>query len=225
MITLVHGTDTESSYTRLTQLLLKFPNHTKIRLDQDTSDEKIYQALFTQSLTGDKELIIFEDALKKTGTIAKILEKQTPTKEIIFWERQDVEKRVLGKLPKNIRIEYFKKSLPIYAFLDSIVPKSKKAQALVREQQDHILWHLQHRILLLILAKIGFDIKKASITLTRPIQDWQWQKIKDQSAKFELPRLLAFFQGALKVDYMIKTGKTSLDENTLTSILLLKYLQ
>lgn len=205
------------------QLLAKFPKHTKIRLDKDASEEKIYQALFGQNLTGDEEVIILQDLFQ--SSVAKILEKQTPTKEIIFCQKREVDRRLVAKLPKNIKVEYFKKSLPIYGFLDSLAPKSKIALKLSGNQQDHILWYLQSRVFELILAKIVLNIKDAQIIIGRSLAPWQWKKIKDQSLKFELSQLQAIFQGALKVDYLIKTGKTSLDENTLTSILLLKYLQ
>mgnify|MGYP001599874840 CR=1 FL=1 len=224
MIYLLHGSDYESSYARLTQIILKFPKHIKIRLNLKTPDEKIYEALYGQNLTGDLELIILEDLLKKENNILKILSRQTPAKEVIFWEKQEISPRLIAKLPKIINVEHFKKSAPIYAFLDSLVPKSSKAQILVRIQQSPILWYLENRILLLILAKTGFDSKQSGQVAGKEIQNWQWQKIKDQSEKFDLVRLLAFYQGSLKVDYMIKTGKTRLDESTLTSILLLKYL-
>lgn len=225
MITLIHGADTQSSYARLTQLQSKFPKHTKIRLDQDSTQEQIYQALFSQNLMGEEELVILQDSLRNSGKTLKIIEKQNPQKEVIFWETQELDRRTLIRLPKEIKIEHFKKTSPIYTFLDSIEPKSKRAPALVAVQEDHLLWHLQHRVLELIIAKIGLDLAKTSGIMGRQIQDWQWQKIKDQSQKFELKTLLAFLQGALKIDFMIKTGKTKLDENTLTSILLLKYLQ
>lgn len=225
MITLIHGADTQSSYARLTQLQSKFPKHTKIRLDQDSTQEQIYQALFTKNLMGEEEVVILQNSLRNLGKTLQMIEKQNPQKEVIFWEMQELDRRILIRLPKEIKIEHFKKTSSIYTFLDSIEPKSKRATALVAVQEDHLLWHLQYRILELIIAKIGLDLAKTSGIIGRQIQDWQWQKIKDQSQKFELKTLLAFLQGALKIDFMIKTGKTSLDENTLTSVLLLKYLQ
>lgn len=226
MIYLLHGSDWESSYKRLTQILAGFKNHKITHLDRTTAQSDLDQKLTETSLFEQKEIIILENLLWADSQLPQTLKNTPEEKIIIIWEKQEIKPDLAKKLPKKTLIELYNIKTRLFEFLDSLVPGSKAAKLLVKKlEQESFLWHLQHRILLLLLAKSGLTQEEAAVATQKNILSWQWTKICDQCAYFSISNLLDFYRGALKVDYLIKTGKTNLSPSTLSSVLLLKYLK
>ncbi|MEK9146900.1 MAG: hypothetical protein AAB639_01750 [Patescibacteria group bacterium] len=219
MIYLLHGNDYESSYRRLNQIAAKYAGHKIIHLDKSTPREVLSQTLHESSFFPQKEIIILEDLI---STQVRIPEE----KDIIIWEKRAVLSNEIKKLPKSTIVELHNLKTTLFEFLDSLVPGSKKTHKLAKKQNEkNLLWHLQNRLFLLLLVKTGFGANEASNLLHMNLVSWQWRKLQDQALRFSLSNLLDFYGGALKVDFLIKTGKTSLAPTTLTSVLLLKYLK
>lgn len=227
MIIILHGEDTTASRARLRQIQNSAKGAQTIFLGAGTTQEEFYKHLLTNSFFEEEKLIVFEDYIlgqKKFST--KILEDIPKNKIVIFYERAQLAPSKIAKVAKIAKIENFKPQGTLFPFLDSLYPKSKTAQILLWQLKDQrgILWHLQNRLFLMILAARGLTLGKAQQISGRKLADWQWARIKNQAAKFSLVSLLGLFSAALKVDQMIKKGQTDLDENALTSFLLLKYL-
>lgn len=227
MIIILHGEDTLASYERLHQIKNSFSGAKTVFLGPGTSQEEFYKHLLTDSLFKEEKLIVFENYFSSQKKFAtNILEDIPKDKGVIFYERSQLAPSRVSKIAKIAKIENFKPQSLLFTFLDSLSPKSKTAQILLWQLKDQrgILWHLQNRLFLMILAARGLTLDKAQQISGRKLADWQWAKIKNQAAKFSLFSLLSLFSAALKVDQMVKIGQTDLNEHTLTSFLLLKYL-
>lgn len=229
MIFVLHGNDIDASYERLSKILLGYLNFQKIRLTQKESSDAFYLAVFSEDLVSTKKIVICENYLsgkKVDHKILKIIPKET---EVIFWEDQQIDSDLIKKLPQHTRVELFKPKAKIFWFLDSVTNRSRftleKFWGLNFTSEDKVIWQLANRILLLMLAKKGADLQTASKIIGRNLSDWQWQKILNQSKQFTFEKLYAIYNAILKLDYMIKNGSTSLDENTLITLLLFKYLE
>lgn len=227
MIIILHGEDTLASYERLHQIKNSFPSAKTVFLGPGTSQEEFYKHLLTDSLFKEEKLIVFENyfsSQKKFST--KILEDIPNNKPVIFYERLQLAPSKITKIAKIAKIENFKPQSLLFTFLDSLSPKSKTAQILFWRltSEKGVLWHLQNRLFLLILASRGLTLDKAEKVSGRKLADWQWAKIKNQAAQFGPANLISLFSAALKVDQMVKIGQTDLNEHALTSFLLLKYL-
>lgn len=232
MIHVIHGKDNNASYLRLKSLISAFPQDERVKLSQQNTLEDLYQAVLTESLVDDKKLIVCENFLtsKKIKPDDKLFLQIPQTKTAIFWEADNLSPDILKKLPKSATIEFFKPEPKSFWFLDSLLPNSKisltKLNSLDQKEKNYgLLSSLASRVLLLTLAKSNLDLKTASGICGYNLQSWQWEKIKRQSQEFSLENLKAFFTGILKADMLIKTGTTNLDEESLASLLLIKYLK
>jgi len=228
MIFVLHGNDIDASYERLSKILLGYLNFQKIRLTQKESSDAFYLAVFSKDLTGVSKIVICENYLSDKRVDHKILKVIPKEAEVIFWEDQQIDSDLIKKLPQYTRVELFKPKAKIFWFLDSISNQSRftleKFWGLNFASEDKVIWQLTNRMLLLMLAKKGADLQTASKIIGKSLNDWQWQKILNQSKQFTFETLYAIYNAILKLDYMIKSGSTNLNENTLVSLLLLKYL-
>lgn len=227
MIIVLHGDDTAASRQRLTRLLADFKDYLKVYISPKADENELEEAIFAQDLTNPKKLTVAENYLTTAPKIlTKILQKVPEELVCIFWEKTTLPPKKVSSLTKIAKTELFKLKTPLFTFLDSLAPKSKAPIILLAQlKSESLLWQLQNRILLLILSKLKTGADSAVKITGRNIFDWQWDKIKYQAAKFNLEGLLALYGATLRVDLLIKSGKTDLPENTLIHMLLLKYLQ
>ncbi len=228
MITVLHGDDIESSYAKLSNLLDSQKESTKIRLGAKISPEQIIQAFLTQDLLDTAKVIVVENFLSPLKKLPDNLFAQVPKdSEVIFWENKALTPAKVAKLQKIAKVELFKKPTELFAFLDSLTPGSKLAFSLLPklQAQEGLIWQIQNRFFLLLLSKLEIPMQSASQITKRQIAPWQWQKLQSQSSRFEKARLLATFSASLKIDSLIKSGKTSLPAKTLIMVLLTKYLR
>lgn len=226
MITILHGTDQESSYKRLSQLIDSYHDHQLSQFDQHSQKDEITMAIFGTNLIDDKRLIVFKNLLARDKQIITSLEKCPKELPIICWGSNQLSKALVTKLSKIAKVENFKLPPSLFYFLDNLTPGRKQTISdLYKINEDSsILWNVQNRFLLLILAKLKINLTLASKMTKRNLADWQWSKIKSQAEKFNLDLLIAVFNASLKIDFLIKSGRTNLEANTLLSVMLLKYL-
>jgi hypothetical protein len=225
MIVVLHGDDTSSSYHRLTQFLEGYKNHHKIKLNK-AQEYELEEIVFSRDLISEDKVIIAENTLSTLKKLPDFLKRVPEEIVLIFWEKTQLTPAKLQKLQKFAKLELFKTKSQIFDFLNALFPGSKDAISILQSAKadESILWHLQNRFLLLILYKMDLNKETASKISGRNIIEWQWDKIRFQASRFSLEKLLALYRGALKIDYLIKTGQTQLPTGTLISILLLKYL-
>lgn len=234
MIYVLYGEDTEASYLRLIQIAGQHPNHTKINLIGQHTWADLYLNLFSEDLLESQKLIICENFLKdkklnfsvREGAI--ILKDIPQDKTVIFWEKSQLTGSSLAKIKNIAKVENFKPKAVLFWFLDSL---SSQARISIREfvklpgvEGENLIWNLNFRLLLLILAKLEMTQVEAQKVAARSLLDWQWQKIIAQAKSFSLPMLQGLFTGTLRVDFLIKSGSTGFGARDLIPLVLLKYL-
>lgn len=228
MIYILHGDNILASYSQLQNILKNYQDFEKVRLSADkNSQEDYYLSVFTKDILNQKKVIILENFLsaKKVnfGQIYKI-PKDVP---VFFWEKSAINS---GSFKKNehLVIEEFKLVPALFYFLDSIADPAKSINYLNKldnSSQAGLIWHLTARILLLILVKLNASRDLASRLVGRQVADWQWKKLSAQARIMSLRTLFKLYAALLKLDLMIKTGTSNLDQNTLIPLLLLRYLR
>lgn len=226
MIFVLHGDDIDSSYQRLRQIIGNYPEHIVARLDSPFTKEQLIQNIFGQYLFEDR-IIIFENYFtfqKKIET--DFLDNIAAGQIIIFHETSQLPNTKIVKFPKQWHVENFKVKQQIFTLLDNFLPNSKiLLSLLVKIDSDNgLIWQLQHRFFLMILAKLGTSLDKAAAISREKIADWQWNKISSQARKFDMRILLKINSAILKIDYLAKSGQTDLNQRTLITFIILKYL-
>jgi len=229
MIYILHGEDIYSSYNRLQQILENYPSHTRIRIDEKSSTNEFSDSILTQDLLGTGKIIICENFISSKRIKLADLKSVPKEADVIFWEKAQIFSSSLTKVDKDTRIEQFKPKPALYTFLDSISLNStaslKHLNILRTGKKISLNWHLAQRVQLLILAKLKFSREDSEKISGKSIENWQWQKIMQQANLINLTTLKKLFFGVIKIDYLIKSGKTNIDETYLISTLLVKYLR
>lgn len=226
MITVLHGTDVDSSYKRLSKRLSSDTDHVVTQFDHTSKLEDINQAFFSESLFGDKKIILLKNLLTKDKKLLELLSTSPKDLQIICWEQDQLPLATVTKLAKFAKVENFKLPPTLFYFLDNLSPGQKKIvyDLSKLEGEASALWNIQNRFLLLTLAKLKIEQSTASKITKRSLQTWQWDKIKSQAQKFQLETLIAICRASLRIDFLIKSGQTNLSPNLLAQIMLLKYL-
>lgn len=238
MIYLLHGEDKTASYGRLSQILKNHEHMTRQNFSEEDLRDDLYLAIFAENLLAEKTVAVAQNFIRDKKLVPKdaIFKNIPKDKILILWETSQVTPSYLKSLAPFAQIETFKPEPLIFRFLDSLAPNSKTPFLILEDLQRQVIgsagaaysypliWHLASRILLLTTAKLGASPEQAASLAGRALADWQWQKIKNQAALFDLKNLKSFFAGTLKADLMAKSGKSDLDQMTLASFLLLKYL-
>jgi len=229
MIHILHGEDIDASYRRLSQILSAYPRHIKIRLTGKDNLENFYLAAFSSDFFQKEKIIVCENFLSGNVISLKDLKNIPKDQSLILWEHSQLPGPKISKFRNLAIIENFKPKSNLFSFLDSI---SSKPDYLLSQfaklnllPDSNLIWHLAFRTLLLILAKQRIDRSKATKISGKPIADWQWEKVLRQSKLLNLQTLLDFYNGLIKLDFMLKSGLTNLKEPDLIPILLLKYLR
>ncbi|MCR4324396.1 MAG: hypothetical protein NUV69_01780 [Candidatus Curtissbacteria bacterium] len=227
MIFVLHGDNPQATDAGLREILSENKGAPKTYISaKDQLD--LHQHLFGVDLIDHQKVVIVEDFISSAKKFPKDFFENIPqSTQAIFIERKKLTPAKLSKLPRNAQIIESKRESVIFEFLDSLSPGNKRPLSLIKklgEDEKSLFWNLQSRLLLMTLAKIKVTSSDATSITKRPIFDWQWQKIQRQADSFSLKSLLSFYSASLKVDFMIKNGRTDLDQGTLISVLLLKYL-
>lgn len=228
MITILHGENTFASYSRLQEILRKFQDHKKFRFSDKNSQEELLLSLGTFDLIEDKRIFIIENFISQQKIESQKLKDISNDQILIFWEKSKLTKSAANKISPYVNIEEFKLAPKLFHFLDSLTVKNKRVfkylYSLSSQEESSLIWHITNRIFQLLLVKLNMSISESSKISSKSIQPWQWQKIKSQSIGFDLKTLQNLFTGVLKVDYIMKRGKTDLPLKTLLTMLFVKYL-
>lgn len=229
MIKVLHGEDTQSSYQKLGQILETFPKHEKVYIDQKTGSESIMAHLFGTSMLEVPKVLVLENFLSSQKKPEyKLFENINPDTQIIFYEKSTLTPAKIKNISKIATIEYFKKEPKVFYFLDSIAPGNRNLLSQVSQLEDeaeaNLLWQIENRVLLMLLVKMNLSQTDIYAVTKRHMLDWQLRKIEDQSKKFNTNLLLQIYDATIKIDHMIKSGRTDLNQGTLLKIMFLKYL-
>lgn len=225
MLTILHGEDTTAAYLKLQELVSNYTDFPKIRLSSENS-EILYQQLFAEDILGTQKVIVAEDLLSSKKIEASSL-KNIPTASVVFfWEKKELSESILKQVPPSAIVQVYKPNPVLFKLLDSIGVNSNLSLELLQQLSDargSLTWHIENRLFLLILMKMGLDSAQVAEINGRPMQDWQWGKINNQSRYLNLADLKRLFASTLKLEMMIKSGLANQDEKSLISLMLLKH--
>ncbi|MBI2594565.1 hypothetical protein HYW39_02605 [Candidatus Curtissbacteria bacterium] len=228
MIYILHGDDNNASYQRLRSIVSPYASVQKTRLASEHTKEDLFTAIFTADIFNKKKIVICENFLSNKKVDSKILKNIPSDKLIIFWEHTRLLSTILGSFGKYAKVEHYKPKAELFWFLDSIGSSPPKSLSILKrissENEGKIMWYFSSRLVELILAKLGAKPQQVEKINDKRFDDWQWQIIVKQAKQFDIERLKRLFGSALRIDFNIKSGKTSFDHKTLISALLLKYL-
>lgn len=232
MIYILHGDDIKSAYQRLLLIVRSYPKHTQLKLATDKNSlEEFDMAIFGQDFLSPQKIIVGENFLNRKILSIDKLKRVPKEKIVILWEKSALRAQDIEKLESVAKIETFKAPPVLFHLLDAISTSPKQSLDLLYKNrlkisdETSLIWNLANRIVLLILAKLNAQRGLASSISNQNLQGWQWQKIERQARQFDLETLCLFLSGALKVDYLVKTGSTNIPKDTLISLLLIKYLK
>jgi hypothetical protein len=226
MVYIIHGSDTQSSYLRLQELTTSLKDYRKVLISKENLD-MLHQTLFSQDLFDTNKMVIVENLISDKKIEAKNLKSLSQKSMVIFWEDQEIPASRLRGFLNIAKIENFKLPQTLFYFLDSISPSYKKTLfylSKLAKDQKGLSWHLENRLLQLLLAKLNLSQAEASQIMGKNIAPWQWQKITSQAKIFEFDKLKTLFSAVLKIETLVKTGVSSFSEPTLITLMLVKYL-
>ncbi len=222
MIYILHGSDSNASYSKLNSITSTRPAWQKI---YTKTEDELIENLFTDDLISSDKIIIAEflPDLKKINTVD--LSSIAKNRILIIWEKQEITASKLKPFQKLAQIENFKLPTALFTFLDSISPNHLsylKTLKKLDDEQVPLNWHIANRLTQLILAKLSYTQTDASEILGKNIAPWQWQKIKNQAQNFALHQLKNLSTSTLRIDYLTKSGKTQIPQQVLLTLMFTK---
>ena len=228
MIYILHGENTEDSGKYLKSLLLKYKDIPKVWLGEKDQLEIFSQIVYAEELFETNRVVICQNWLASKKVKLNSLSEIPKNRTVIFLEETKFALGQSAGTRPDIQMKEFKPKSTIFWFLDSLSPDfAKSARYLPQLKSDKknlLVWNLLFRVSLLIAAKSHVGKEKSQDFFKRNIQDWQWDQIQRQADLFSLNKLVRIYRGLLRLDYTIKNSLSSLDEKSLVTILLLKYL-
>lgn len=164
---------------------------------------------------------LFKTIVKQNKRILKEISQieRDPVIKLIDWE-DGLQAREIKTGRKNIR--EFKPPANIFHFLESVYPKNKRKFLSLLEKvgkdNDYylIFFMLIKHTRNLILAKEN--------QLPDNLQDWQKRKLLKQSHRWQLEKLISFYQSLYRIDIRTKTSQTPFSLKTSLDILACYYL-
>lgn len=162
-----------------------------------SSETLLIENLFSRLKSKDKDSCI------------ALLASYSGDKQILIWEKKELTKATLSKLPKSWKISLSKLPSILFTFLDALYPSNAKnalslLHDLVSSGQEPIIIHT------MISRHISNLIIAFSAT-TPKLPPWQLGKLKSQAGNWSEAKLIHFHEELLRIDYQIKTGQTKLD--------------
>lgn len=228
MIYVLHGENTEDSVKYLKSLLSQYKDTPKVRLTDKDKLEIFLETVYAEDLFETNKLVVCQNWLATKKVKLNSLSKIPQNRTIIFLEETKLSPPQTAKSSNKVQIKEFKPASTIFWFLDSLSPDFVKSARYLpqieADKNNFLVWNLLMRVALLIAAKSGTGRENCAQFFKKNIQDWQWDRITRQADLFSLNKLIGFYRGLLRLDYATKNGISAMDEKSLVTILLLKYL-
>jgi|SRR3989344_3463449 len=228
MIYILCGEDTLTSYKYLLKLISPYPNTHKIKLTDKNTLADFKSVLYTVDMFAQEKIIICENYILTNKIKVKDLQGIPKNLFVICWEQAQLSPAKIASYKKVAHVENFKVKSYLFWFLDSLSPNPARALkyfSQIESSSSNLLWHLATRTFLLILAKKNLTLEKIESISGKHLEKWQWDLIKKQATFFTLKSLLLLYSGTIKLDFVIKSGRTALKEEELIPMLLVKYLK
>lgn len=210
MLYILHGDDTVSLQSRLSELIENQRSATFVQGDKANASE-ILSALSATDLFLDTRFVVIEKVLKiDKKTLDKILPELNKASfskslHIILCHDSELSKAFLGKF-KNTSPEMFLLPKLFFTFLDNFTPKSYKKELgillkMENVEAEQIFYSLIKRVRQLLLAKLNIETEE-----TTKMTPWQKDKIRTQNAKWTAEELRKIYQELFEIEVKMKSG-------------------
>jgi DNA polymerase III delta subunit len=215
MIILLHGDNTISSRTELTNLLKQYHDQGKDieKLNGDQLDLIVLQHsvetanLFSPKVTVIENIFSQRVSKEKNSLITYLGSLDVNQTEMVIWEKKEVSKTWLKKAAANWVVKKYPLPSLIFNLTDSLAPNNQPRLLQLYHQcraslaDELVFFMLCRRLREMLLVSLGEKIINAP---------WEVAKITRQAKNFTTNQLLNSYQQLLKIDYSIKTGQTDL---------------
>lgn len=227
MITVICGEDTVTSRTYFTSLLYDYrkKNYEVKKIEPEEIFEINKWMADSSSLFAQKNIFVVEYLNKKVRRDNKKLkdelEKIDKMKDIQLIDWEDVSAREI-KAGMGGKIKEFKPAKNIFKLTEAVYPGNKKTFLMLLGQlsdganDQFIFLMLSRHIRSLILTKEGLSSSR--------IKQWQIYKLNSQAKHWSLDKLLDFYEGLLRIDISLKTGRSPYSVKESLDILACYYL-
>ncbi len=216
MLIIYCGENSISSYQAYFELKKNYQNKNYQILNINFDDlENIHCWLGeNQSLFAEKKVFFSQNLLKKFNNknpkIKKIIDQLIRERqvEIVDWEEETTAKNLTISKNKNVIIKEFKLKENIFKLAESLYPGNLKSFIyLLNQLSDNISEYLIFTIIIkqirnLILIKLN--------QLDKKLASWQIYKLKFQSKKWSLDKLINFYQSLYNLEIKEKTSNNPL---------------
>lgn len=228
-INIFHGDNQASSRALLTAQLDLSKNRGVeiITLDGDKiTPADLETALSTSNLFAPTAILI-ENLLSRLRSHAKddcmtLLARYQGDKDIYLWERKEVTKLTLNKLPQAV-VKLSKTPALIFNFLDALYPgNATRALELFREL---CATGYEPIVAMTLIARHISSLIQIVDGTTPKLAPFQITKLKNIARYWKLSQLIEFHDQLLQIDYSIKSGHSSLSYADHLDILLLSTLR
>jgi DNA polymerase III delta subunit len=211
MITLLHGTYTESSRKEYIRLKSEAKAKTVRVLDGRTLDAAaLTQAIESNSMFGGDTAVFIENLFGKLGRKQKLIESlatiiTNSSADIVLWEDKEVGVTVLKNLP-TAKISLFKVPSIIFQLLDGIAPEGGPRllplyTALHETEAPELIFTM-------IVRRVRQLIQLHDGIVPQGLQGWQLTRLTRQAKLFTLDTLLAMYKTLLDMEYSVKNGSS-----------------
>lgn len=187
----------------------------------DLDINKIDEALGTNNLFAEKELIIFENYLKKPLSQLKpqlevINQAQKP---IIFFDTSKIRATTYKKIAYT-DIQEFLLENNLFKFLDKLSPQADKKK-LINEFHQVIKTNPAPLVFAMLIRQLQMLILAKSNKLNN-VAPFIKQKTNNQAQNFDIKKLNIIFNDLIMIDYEQKTSKNILPLEKKLDLFLLK---
>lgn len=227
MITVVCGEDIVASRVYFTSLIedYKKKEYEVRRIGADEIFEINKWLADSTSLFSQKSIFVTEHLNKKikrdSKKLKEELEKIDKMKSVFLIDWEEIASREL-KTGMAGKIKEFKPAKNIFKLMEAAYPGNKKIfitlleELSIGDRDQFIFLMLSRHIRSLILAKEGLSSSR--------IQQWQIYKLNSQAKFWKLDKLLEFYEGMLRIDISLKTGRSPYSVKESLDILACYYL-
>jgi len=226
---LFHGEDTVQSRLQLRKVVQTYSSqgHEIREINAEKLTPPDLESLLSISNLFSRETLVIEGLYSRAKSKDKdlcleLLSNYQGDKNIIVWEKKELTKLTVGKLPKTWQISLSKLSAILFAFLDSIYP-SNSAQSL-KLFHELLTMHHEPIVIFAMLARHITNLLIAKSATSPKLPPWQLAKLKSQGRNWSESQLIHFHDELLRIDFQVKTGRSKLSYTDHIDLLLLNLL-
>lgn len=212
MLTIIHGDDTEKSYTELTHIRETLLGKEVRELDgKKLTPTDLVEALQSASLFGSDVCVVIErllSSVNKKSTIwselVTIINKSISNTDIILYEQKEIDKTTLSKFEKDATVHTCMIPRIIFEFLDglqsgNISESLTKFRTLASREPVEIVFAM-------IVKRFRYLIQLSDGITPDGTAPWQAARLTRQARFFTMEKLVSMYKKLAAIEISVKTG-------------------